>query len=91
MSVNNIMHQNPNTSKVLSRFGQKVPLIYMMSGEFPYHMNLVHITEPKGLHRVTYQLDINKWLGCDYGISDEEFWEKNIRRISTDAMYHMIR
>lgn len=27
-----------------------------MSGEFPYHISLTNLTEPKGLHRTAYQL-----------------------------------
>ena len=72
-----------NRSKILNRFNQKIPLIYMMSGGFPYRMNLIHLTQPKGLHRQTY------FLKGD--LCGEHQWVECYNRISDNAHYYMCR
>ena len=69
--------------RVLSRFHQKVPLIYEMGGEFPYHMNLVHLISPSGLHREYYH-----FIGDDLKLCDDDNWEKIIIRCSRKSKYN---
>lgn len=58
---------------------QRITGIMLMSGEFSYHMSLVHLLKPRGLHRESYLYE-----------SEDDLFKGNGKKIITrsSSKYH---
>ena len=73
-------YRNSFKCKCMCYYDQKTTGVWLMSGEYKYHISLISLTKPEGLHRTVYRLLPDK-MEDFLNVNNDEVWESCFEKV----------
>ena len=73
-------YRNQFKCRCMNFYNQRTTGVWLMSGEFSYHISLINLTKPEGLHRTVYQLIPTKKEEF-FNTDNENEWESCFKKV----------